>query len=877
MLIRMIIPAAAMAAILLMPVFSAFSQDKLPEISISIHVSDKPLKEVLNLISEKCGITFSYNTRKISVDKTITYQADNQLLIKILNDIGEITSYQFYYVEEQIIIKPRKPGKTRTVKSFTVSGYILDKKNGEVLIGATVYIEELKTGIASNPYGFYSLTLPEGNYTLTWSFIGYQEENKTIRLTSDIRLDMEMNESAPLLPELIVRVSRPNPVKEIQLSNVNLKPKEVSELPSLMGESDVIKSLQSIPGIIFQSDGSTYFSVRGGDKDQNLILIDEAPIYNPSHLLGFFSTIVPDAVKDVTIYKSDVPASQGGRLSSLIDIKTNEGNTKNLQVWGSLGLIASKLAIEGPIKKDKSSFFITGRRSNLIWFFNAFNALNVKVDKLYFYDLVGKMNFRLNQRNRLYFSFYSGSDIFTDANRGISWTNSTGTIRWNHLFSNRLFANTTFYGSKYDYFLHTNISSNDKWNSHIGNVSLKTDFTWFVHPDNIVTFGIGLSGHNFNPGNFESGNGAIVAPIISRKNAEEFIIYGSKEITLNDHIGIKYGLRIGIWSTIGEAFEFVYDENGFPADTMFYKNGENYYNFSYLAPRLTFSYNFSERASVKANFSRTVQNIHLISNSISPFTTLDVWLPSSTNVRPQTANQFSVGYFLYFPAIGVSLSMEGFHKDMHQLITYREHARMLLNPLFENELLFGKGRAYGLELLLRKEEGRVRGWTGYSLSGSKRQFNEINNGIAFRSIYDKPHEITLFVSYDLTLRTNIGLSWVYNSGSVFTSPTSFYIYDDLEVPVYAKKNNDRMPDYHHLDLSATFILNKNKEKFRHALVISLYNFYGRKNAVFINFNKTFDRNGEIRIPGNLLNVSRITSQTYYYGFLPSIAYNFKFL
>ncbi len=874
MLIRMIILTAGMAVLLLMPVFSAFSQDKLPDISISVHVTHKPLKEVLTLISEKSGIAFSYNTRKISGDKIITYHAENILLNKILDDLGEISGYQFSYVEEQIIIKPRKPGKSGSVKSFTVSGYILDKKTGESLIGATVYIEELKTGTASNPYGFYSLTLPEGNYTLTYSFIGYQEVSQTIRLTSDTSLDMDVEESAPLLPEIIVQGSRPKPAEEIQLSSINLKPKDISELPSLMGELDVIKSLQVIPGIKLQSDGSTYFSVRGGDKDQNLILIDEATIYNPSHLLGFFSTIVPDAIKDITVYKNDMPASQGGRLSSLIDIKTNEGNTKNFQVWGGLGLIASKLAIEGPIRKDKSAFFITGRRSNLNWFFN---ALNAKVDKLYFYDLVGKMNFRLNRRNRLYFSFYTGSDIFNDANQGISWTNSTGTVRWNHLFSNRLFANTTFYGSKYDYFLHTNIASNDKWNSHIGNVSLKTDFTWFVHPDNIVTFGIGLSGYNFNPGNFESGDGKIVAPIVSRKNAEEFIIYGSQEITLNDHIGIKYGLRIGTWSTFGEAFEFVYDKNGFPVDTMFYKNGENYYNFSYLAPRLTFSYNFSKRASLKANFSRTVQNIHLISNSISPFTTLDVWLPSSINVRPQKANQFSVGYFLFFPATGVSLSMEGFHKDMHQLISYRDHAQMLLNPLFENEILFGKGRAYGLEFLLRKEEGRVRGWTGYSWSKSKRQFDEINNGIAFRSIYDKPHEFTFFISYDLTLRTNIGLSWIYNSGAVFTSPTSFYLYDGQEVPVYAKKNNDRMPDYNHLDLSATFVLNKNQEKFRHALVISLYNLYGRKNAVFINFNKTFDRDGEIRIPGNLLDVSRITSQTYYYGFLPSIAYHFKFL
>ncbi len=874
MLIRKIISLAGMAVLLLMPVFSAFSQDTLPDISISLNVADKPLKEVLNLISEKSGIAFSYNTKKISGDKKITYQAENARLNKILDDIGKITGYQFTYVEEQIVIKPRKPGKSAIEKSFTVSGHILDKKNGEVLIGATVYIEELKTGTASNPYGFYSLTLPEGSYTLTYSFIGYREETQTIRLTSDIRLDMDVEESAPLLPEIIVQGSRPKPVEEIQLSNINLKPKEITEFPSLMGELDVIKSLQAIPGIKLQSDGSTYFSVRGGDKDQNLILIDEATIYNPSHLLGFFSTIVPDAVKDVAVYKSDIPASQGGRLSSLIDIKTSEGNTKKLQFWGSLGPVASKLVLEGPIKKDKSAFFIAGRRSNLNWFFN---ALNAKVDKLYFYDLVGKMNFKLNRQNRLYFSFYTGSDIFNDQNQGISWTNSTGTIRWNHLFSDRLFANTTFYGSKYDYFLYTDIASNDKWSSHIGNVSLKTDFTWFVRPDNMVTFGLGLSGYNFNPGNFERGDGKIVAPVVSRKNTEELIIYASQEITLNDHIGIKYGLRIGTWSNVGEAFEFVYDKNGFPADTMFYKNGENYYNFSYLAPRLTLSYNFSERASLKANYSRTVQNIHLITNSISPFTTLDVWLPSSTNVRPQTANQFSAGYFLFSQVTGVSLSVEGFYKDMRQLISYRDHAQMLLNPLFENEILFGKGRAYGLELLLRKEEGRVRGWTGYSWSKSKRQFDEINDGNAFRSVYDKPHEFTFFVSYDLTLRTNIGVNWIYNSGAVFTSPTSFYLYDGQEVPVYAKKNNDRMPDYHHLDLSATIVLNKNQEKFRHALVITLYNLYGRKNAVFINFNKTFDREGEIRIPGNLLDVSRITSQTYYYGFMPSIAYHFKFL
>jgi len=495
-----------------------------------------------------------------------------------------------------------------------------------------------------------------------------------------------------------------------------------------------------------------FFYVRGGDKDQNLIIVDEAPIFNPSHLLGFFSTIIPEAVKDIDIYKADIPTSMGGRLSSVIDVKTRDGNLKNFQLWGSIGVVSSKLGIEGPFKKDYSSYFLTGRFSRIKWFVKQSEP---NVEKFNFYDLTGKVNFKLNERNRIYGSFYSGSDFYEeDSNSGINWNNIAGTIRWNHLFSDRLFANTTFHSSKYDYFLVTDSDKNEKWNSHIANATLKSDFTLFKSPKNTISFGILFGFNNFNPGNLESDNpdSINIPPIVSKKNAEEFVIYGDQELRLSENWGLRYGLRLGSWTTtaVEGTFEFLFNDNGEPIEKLDFLEGDSYRTYGFAEPRFSLSYFSSENSSVKFSYSHNVQNIHLISNSISPFTSLEVWLPSSLNIRPQTADQASIGYYKRFPNSGIVLDTELYYKFLNHQIDYIDHAHMLLNPAVEGQLLFGVANAYGLEVMVRKDEGRIRGWVGYTLSSVKKKFAKIDNGTPFPAFYDRPNEINVFLTYDVT-------------------------------------------------------------------------------------------------------------------------------
>jgi hypothetical protein len=445
------------------------------------------------------------------------------------------------------------------------------------------------------------------------------------------------------------------------------------------------------------------------------------------------------------------------------------------------------------------------------------------------------------------------------------------------LFSEKLFANTTFFASKYDYFLITDIARNEKWNSHIANATIKSDFTYFKSPENLISFGILIGGNNFNPGNLQSDSLDVnnPPPIVSKKNTGELALYFDQERKLSNKWGLRYGIRLGSWTNRGEAFEFIFDENKFPIDTLFFGSGDDYNNYTYLEPRFNLSYFRKENSSFKLSYNRAVQNIHLISNSISPFTSLEVWMPSSLNIRPQTSHQIALGYYTFFPNSGISLETETYFKHMGNQIDYLNHAQMLLNPTVENQLLFGRARGYGLEFTLRKNEGRLTGWAGYTISRVKKKFDEINGGRPFPAFYDRPHEGNLFVSYRLRPRIILGLNWIIASGAAFTSPTSFYYYDGQELPVFTERNNDRFRAYHRLDLDAEFRLNKSSIKFEHSISISIFNLYNRNNDVFRNFNK-ISKEDEIVIPGNLLNANRIYSHTYLYKAVPSIAYNFKF-
>ncbi|KPL23996.1 MAG: hypothetical protein AMS23_06075, partial [Bacteroides sp. SM1_62] len=584
-----------------------------------------------------------------------------------------------------MVIKPGKRKKQIQPEGpfhYTLSGYIREAESDEVLIGATVYVADLGKGTISNEFGFYSLTLPSGSYSIRFSYIGYQTIRWQTDLLADQVIDMKLGLEPSKLEEVrIIKIDDEVDLAQIRTGNVNLEPRSVERMPAFLGEQNVIKALDAIPGITLQGDGSTLFFVRGGNKDQNLILIDDAPIYNPAHFLGIFSTFIPEAIKDINIYKGDIPAEYGGRLSSLIDVRTKDGDVNRTIVNGSLGLATAKVAVEGPFRKGKSSYFVSGRTSYIKWYVQQYIP---SMERFYFTDLNVKFNFRLSPKDRLYLTGYAGRDYFvlgtsTGNGSGISWQNLAGTIRWNHLFSDKLFSNTTLYSSKYDYNFVINVTEDDYWNSHIANLSLKTDFSWFASPDITLRFGGKVTRHNFNPGNMEinSDPGYYNIPVVHRRIAREWTLYLSNNHSITPRFSLRYGLRLGIWQNMGETTEYVYDKWYNPTDTLVYGAGEVYNTYTRLEPRIGMTYQAGRSTSLKASYSRTAQYLQLVTNSISPFTTLEVYLPAAPNIRPQMADQYSVGFFQKFRKAHLDLSLEVFTKKMQNQIDYEDHAYML--------------------------------------------------------------------------------------------------------------------------------------------------------------------------------------------------------
>ncbi len=861
-----------------------------PDLSgrISVEIRNSDPEYAIREIGRAGNMEFSYSSRKINMTHKVTILATDRTIASVLDDLCRQLDITYLIIEDHIVLKPvsrKQPVHPGTPRYHTLSGYIRDSESGEVLIGATVYISAIEKGTISNEFGFYSLTLPPGLYDINYSFIGYETFSIQLNLVTDQILDIHLDIESSLLEEVTITTADDQiDLSQARTGNMNLEPRAVERMPAFMGEQDVIKSLDAIPGINLQGEGSTLFFVRGGNKDQNLILLDDAPIYNPAHFLGLFSTFIPEAVKDINIYKGDIPAEFGGRLSSLIDVRTKDGDMNRWTVNGSFGLIAAKASVEGPVSKEKSSFFISGRSSYIKWYLK---SLSPDVRRFNFYDVNAKFNFRMGLKDRLHLSGYAGKDYFSQGKTpsdasGISWGNVAGTLRWNHIFNEKLFSNTTIYGSKYDYYLITDVENNDAWNSNIANVSLKSDFTWYANPDINLRFGGKITKHDFNPGNFEygtdPGNGS--PPVVSRKSAREKVLYISNNHVISPEFTIRYGMRLSSWQNTGEATEYTYEfdyisNDYIPVDTFHYNKGEKYKGYMNLEPRIGMTFLAGKNTSLKASYARTAQYLQLVTNSISPFTTLEVWLPSSPNIKPQTADQVSIGFFRKFPGTGTDLSIEGFYKKLNNQIDYEDHAHMLLNPHIESELRYGTGKAYGLEILLKKYRGKLNGWLGYSLSHTERTIDGINNDEVYPASWDRPHDLSLYLSYNLTERWTLSVSWIYMSGSAFSSPTGFYRYNGYTVPIYDKKNNDRLPAYHRLDLSTEIRLNKREGRFRHNLSFTVYNLYSRKNPFAVNFNKKLNENGIPVVPGDLyLPPELVPTQIYLFGIVPAICYSY---
>ena len=858
------------------------------EILISIDCQDVELREVLNQIENQTHLVFSYNSRLFDDKQRVSLQMVQIPLEDALQIIFSGLPIQHMIIEQQIILKRDRraifqgsnlAGSEPELRTkYTVSGYAKDAASGEVLIGATIALPDGSAGTIANEYGFFSITLEQQSDSIGCSYIGYNKVTRSLK-TEDQIIVFNLTEKSQSIGEVFIYSEEMREtIRTSRSSEERVRPASVRKMPALFGEKDVIKSLAAIPGIKFFGDGSTIFYVRGGSRDQNMVTIDEAPVYNPTHMLGLFSTIVPDAVKEIKVYKGDFPANYGGRLASHIDIRTKDGNMQQFGMDGTLGFLSSRISIEGPVWKDHISYFISGRRS---YFLKPLQQANAGLQDLHFSDLHVKLNYRINEKNRIFLTHYTSTDNFearqgASGIAGINWQNGTTTFRWNHLFSERLFLNTTIYASRYDYFLNTNLEQGDYWNSHINNFSLKTDFTWYLSPSNTLRFGAKLAQHFMNPGNFYQKHTLLPLPyIISTKNVNENCLYISDQLLLTDRLSLRMGIRITAWNSIGPATEYGFEEGAIQVNEHAY--GHIYNSYITGDPRLGLVYELESGDLLKFSYSRASQFEHLITNSISPFSTLEVWLPSGPNIEPARADQLTAGYTRFFSGTSIKAGAEFYVRQTRNQIDYRDHAKLLMNPFIDFELRFGEADAYGIETMISKNAGNLQGWVSYTWSRSLFTIEGINQGNPYPAYGDRPHDLSFFVSYKATPRLEISANFIYMTGSPFTAPTAFYYQENIQVPVYFKRNNDRLPDYHRLDIACNWNLRKKEGRFKHEMIFSVYNLYGRKNPVAIHFNKIENSLGELVTPTNFFAPPQlIPTQFYLFTVVPSISYHFSF-
>jgi len=854
---------------------------------ITIEAHNQPLGEIIKQVGEKGNILFSYNPNTIPIDKKITVVAYNTPLSKIFVTVFTANGIDYTITEKQVILKLQKNDQTDKPESlqtqprkYTLSGYVKDKATGDRIIGANIYDVASQQGTSTNAYGFYSLSLPPGEHQIANSFVGYTPVSRRINLTKNIEEIIELEPSPIVMNTIVITAQTEDDMIAVKQSGNNrLSPSVLKQIPGFAGNVDVLKSLQNIPGIVSFGDGSAFYYVRGGNSDQNLMLIDEAPIYNPSHMFGFFSALAPDAIKDVTVYKGDFPANYGGRLSSVVDVRAREGNQKRFGFAGNIGPYTSDITLEGPILKEKSSFLVSGRRSNINWM--KVPANEQQTYTFNFYDLNSKFNININKNNRLFLTAFAGSDIFERTNKlnentfGISWKNVAGVVRWNHVFNSRLFSNTTAYLSRYNYFLDLSKELRKDWNSSISNATIKTDFSWYLNPSNTIKTGFEVNGHQSNLGNISSAGEQ--TQINTKYQSTEFGFYASNEQRIGNRLFARYGIRFTKWNDLGPTSIYFFDGNHNVIDTIKVAKNTIYKSFFNTEPRLNLRYVINDKSSLQFNYNHTVQHLQVLSNSTSPFTSLEMWVPSGPNIKPQQADQFSLGYFSKVFYHQFDFSLETYYKKLYNQIDYKDHANMLVNPLVEGELRFGDGWSYGIEALLRKSRGKFTGWISYTYSRTMKQIADVNAGNAYPSAYDRPHNICITMSYVSNKHWNFSAHWMYLTGAPFTSPIGFYYTNGYTIPLYGEKHNDRYPNYHRLDLSIAYTLSKPEKRFQHNLMLTVYNAYGRHNPFSVNFNKIMDDNGNIVVPTNLEgDVELIPTTISVAGVIPSLNYTFRF-
>jgi len=850
---------------------------------VTVEYNEVALETVLKDLTNRAHIRFSYSIELIPARQKITCLESNKPLHLVLGEIFKQAGIKYEVIDGYLVLKSIAGEKTVTntmrPSSYTISGTISDSAAHEMMIGAAVFDGSTGLGVITNNYGFYSLTLPAGSYNLQVSYVGYTATSRQVELNDDMSWNIQLRQ-VPVQMKAIIINSEDQSARALKLlaAQTNINPMAVQRQSAALGETDVLKSLDNLPGISYQSDGSSYFSVRGGSHDQNLILLDEAPLYNPSHMLGLFTPIIPEAIKHVEIYRADFPVQYGGRLSSVIDIRARDGNMKRFSGSASLGPVSTRFSVEGPFKKDASSYFISFRVSTLGLFVK---AANPTVESFHFSDFTSRFNVRMGKRDRLYLTLFSGKDAFINkpgtVSNGLAWQNTAATLRWSHVYGSRLFSNTTLYGSKYNYSLYTNYESNFAWNSDIRSTNLKTEFSWYITPKNNVKFGVNLGGYFFNPGNYNSPDAALDTMGVSRVNSTELVAYAGDEVKIGPGVQFNYGFRVSNWSNYGESFSIVYNDQYRPVSCQEYAKEIRYYSKTFWEPRISLSVKTGNYASVKASYNRNTQHINQINNSISPFNSLDVWLPSGPNILPQQADIYDLGFLAFMPGHALELTFDLYYKRMYNQIGYQYHAEMFLNPYLEGELRQGDGYAKGFEIMLQKTTGRLTGQISYGYVNSTLKITGLNGGRSYPSHQDKPVDFSFTLDYRLKRRWTANLNVIYTSGMPLSTPTGFYYYRGSQVPVYTEQNNDRLPDYKRIDVGTQWRLNKVDKTFEHYLSFTFYNFFSYRNFAFLNFNKMEGSDGKYYVPSDKMNPpEQVVTYRYIYSLVPSFTYSLKF-
>lgn len=796
-------------------------------------------------------------------------------------------------------------------QNFSISGYVKDKANGESAVGTTVFVKEANQATSANQYGFYSITVPKGSYTILYSYLGYRTDTQRVELNKNINLNISLTAEDRELQEVEISTEKPDEnVKSSQMSAVHLDMTEIKKIPAFLGEVDILKTIQLLPGVKSSGDGNTGFYVRGGGPDQNLVLLDEATVYNASHLLGFFSVFNGDAIKDVTLIKGGMPAQYGGRLSAVLDISMKDGNDQKFQVDGGIGVIASRLTIQGPIKKNKCSFIVSGRRTYIDVLSKPFfkSGSPFAGTSYYFYDLNAKLNYRFSDKDRLFLSGYFGRDIFKfhDVDGGfltnIHWGNTTGCLRWNHVFNSRLFSNLSVIYSNYDFSFGAQEDDFElTLRSGIRDWNVKYDLNYFPSPKHNVKAGVNYIFHTFIPTSVSAKQGDTEFDLgkVIKLYSHEAAAYIGDDWEVTSKLKVNAGLRFSYFAQVGPFTRYNKDFIGKPADTVNYAPGKKVVDYNGLEPRLSIRYSFTKSFSVKASYTHNYQYVHLASISSVSLPT-DVWMPCTDVIKPQISDQYALGFFKNFMDNTFETSIEGYYKSMANQIDYKEGAQpsdnVYDNP--DNAFTFGKGWAYGVELFVKKRTGKFTGWIGYTLSWTWRQFKDINFGLPYLAKYDRRHDASLVLTYDYSKVWNFGLVWVFSSGNRGTLPNGFFIYEGSLSNDYGLRNSYQFPSYNRMDISITMSPDKDrhlarrKERMEKRFVrkgkdpanialpknwardyhgswtLSVFNVYNRYNPYFI----YYTRSGDF-LSGNLTVTAK---QVALFPILPSLTWNFKF-